>query len=257
MRLAKVRLSVRTLMVLVLLVGGGLGWYIREVRLQIAAVAAVEKARGHVGYAWEYKDDQPAYGGKPRAPAWLIGRLGVDYFEPVVSVGIYQEGTDADLATIGNLRRLAQLNVIGAKMTDEGLASLRGVTGFRSLSLSSVPITDAGLRHLALKRLRWLILQNTRITDASLPLLAGLPELEYLDIQGTRITDAGLAHLRDLPSLTELSLENASVTDAGLVHLRGLPKLKKLWLGGSKVTPAGVEELKRALGHPLEAVGIP
>lgn len=40
------RLSVRFLMVFVLVVGSWLGWYIRSVRLQEAAVAAVKKAPG-------------------------------------------------------------------------------------------------------------------------------------------------------------------------------------------------------------------
>jgi hypothetical protein len=140
MRLPKVRLSVRVLMALVLVVGGWLGWYIRGVRLQAAAVAAVTRAHGHIGYAWEYKDDQPIYGGKPWAPDWLVRRVGVDSVGSVVSVGIYQEGTDADLAHIGNLKRLRILNVIEARMTDEGLSSLRGITGLRSLSLNQMPI---------------------------------------------------------------------------------------------------------------------
>src|SRR4051794_33131442 len=110
MRLPQVRLSVRWLMALVLVLGGGLGWHIRAVRLQEAAVAAVTRAHGHIGYEWEYKDDQPIYGGKPWAPDWLVKYVGVDHVGSVTSVGIYQQGTDADLAQIGNLKRLRELN---------------------------------------------------------------------------------------------------------------------------------------------------
>src|SRR5262249_53785384 len=154
--------TVRALMVLVVVVGVGLGWFIRGVRLQRDAVSAVERARGHVGYEWEYKDDQPVPGGTPRAPApdWLLKRVGVDCLYSVVSVGLYGPGTDADLARIGNLRRLRQLNILRAKVTDGGLAHLEGIAGLRALYLSDMPITDAGLGHLTLTRLRWLSLQN-------------------------------------------------------------------------------------------------
>jgi internalin A len=252
----RVSISVRMLMVLVVAVGGWLGWYVRSIRLQREAVDSVKKSHGHIGYEWEYKDDQPYMRGKPWAPAWLVKRLGVDAIGSVISVGIYDSGTDADLARIGNLKRLQHLNVLGAKMTDDGLANLEGITGLRSLYLCYMPISDAGLDHLTLKRLRWLSLQDTQITDASLARMGGLASLEYLSLNGTRITDAGLVHLKGLEGLTELSLENSAVTDAGLAHLRGLTGLKTLWLGGSKVTAECVQALRRSLPG-LEIKGVP
>jgi hypothetical protein len=257
MKLPHVRVSVRWLMALVLTVGGSLGWYIRGVRLQAAAVAAVNRAHGHVGYEWEFKDDQPDPRGKPWAPDWLVKRVGLDCVGSVVSVGLYQEGTDADLVAIGNLGRLRSLNIIKARMTDAGLANLSGTSGLRSLSLSGMPITDAGLGHLTLTRLRWLILQEVLITDASLRRLDGLTGLEYLGLSGTGVTDAGLVQLRGLTGLTGLALENTRVTDAGLAHLKGLTKLKDLWLGGSLVRPEGVRDLRRSLPQQVDIHGVP
>ena len=257
MKLPRVRVSVRWLMTLVLAVGGWLGWYIRGVQFQVAAVAAVTRAHGHVGYEWEFKDDQPNPRGKPWAPDWLVKRVGVDCVSSVVSVGLYQEGRDADLVAIGNLVRLRSLNIIKAQVTDAGLASLGRISGLRSLSLSGMPITDAGLGHLTLTRLRWLILQDAPITDASLRRLDGLAELEYLGLSGTGVTDAGLVHLRRLTGLTGLALENTRVTDAGLSNLKGLTKLQDLWLGGSRVTTEGVRELRRSLPPKVDIRGVP
>jgi internalin A len=242
-------ITVRALVVLVVVVAGGLGWFIRSVRLQREAVAAVERARGHIGYEWEYQDDQPVPGIKPRAPApeWLLRWVGVDCLYSVVSVGLYGPGTDADLDRIGKLGHLRQLNILGAQVTDAGLAHLEGITGLRALYLSNMPITDAGLDHLTLSKLRWLSLQNTAITDASLAHLRGSADLEFLSLNGTRITDAGLVHLSGLTSLTELSLENSAVTDAGLANLRRLTRLNTLWLGDSSVSVEGTRELKRSL----------
>ena len=43
-------LSLRALMVLVLILGGGLGWIAHRARVQREAVAAIEKAGGKVDY---------------------------------------------------------------------------------------------------------------------------------------------------------------------------------------------------------------
>ena len=47
------RFSVRGMIVVVLLVGGSLGWFVRSARIQREAVAAIEKAGGGVSYDWE------------------------------------------------------------------------------------------------------------------------------------------------------------------------------------------------------------
>jgi glycerol-3-phosphate dehydrogenase len=53
---------------------------------------------------------------------------------------------------------------------------------------------------------------------------------EYLDslfIENTRVTDAGLIHLAGIPKLTFLRLAGTQVTDEAIAKLkRTLPKLK-------------------------------
>jgi hypothetical protein len=234
-------------MALVLVIGGTLGWYVRDVQLQRAAVAVVERAHGRVGYDWEYSDDEPDAHGASWAPDWLRRRVGVDYFGSVVAVGIREKGTDTDLAWIGKLPGIRQLSIRHAPVTEAGLAHLEGIAGLRALYLCDEPITDAGLAHFSLAKLRWLYLDGTLITDLSLPRLEGSTELEWLSLNGTRITDRGLVHLKGLPSLTGLSLQDCSVSDAGIASLRGCNRLEKLWLGGSKVSPQGARQLMGAL----------
>src|ERR1700733_11308113 len=73
-------LSLRVLMVLVLLLGGGMGWYAYRARVQREAVAAIEAAGGKVYYDWEWNGDQAAPPtAKPKWPKWLGDRVGVDY----------------------------------------------------------------------------------------------------------------------------------------------------------------------------------
>jgi hypothetical protein len=73
------RLSVRTLMVLVLVLGGGFGWIVHRAKLQRDAVVAIEQAGGHVYYEWQLQNGQIVSNGQPRWPKWLVDRLGVDY----------------------------------------------------------------------------------------------------------------------------------------------------------------------------------
>ena len=49
----KLRFSVRSLLVLVLVIGGWLGWTVRNARIQREAVAAIRLAGGTVTYHWD------------------------------------------------------------------------------------------------------------------------------------------------------------------------------------------------------------
>ena len=110
--------------------------------------------------------------------------------------------------------------------TDEQLAEkLKGLENLKPLDLSYTKITDAGLVHLK-----------------------GLPNLEELDLVGCyKITDAGLVHLKGLTKLEYLNLSYTNITDAGLEHLKGLTKLERLGLRETNITDAGVKSLKEAL----------
>ena len=85
------RFSVRGLIVLVLVIGGGLGWIVRSARIQREAVAAIVNAGGGVLYDWEWSNGKSIPGGKPRAPRWIVDLIGVDYFGHVTEVWLYQK----------------------------------------------------------------------------------------------------------------------------------------------------------------------
>jgi hypothetical protein len=73
------RLSVRGLIVLVMVIGGGTGWYIRSARLQREAVAAIEKVGGAVSYDWQWKSGKYSSRSAPWVPNWLVEHVGIDY----------------------------------------------------------------------------------------------------------------------------------------------------------------------------------
>ena len=142
------RFSVRGLIVLVLLIGGGLGWIVRCARIQREAVAAIESAHGRVEYDWQWTDGKAIQGGKPWAPRWLVNLMGVDYFGCITRVELIGTANDAALVQVGRLARLEHLNLWDSSVSDTGLAHLQGLTELSHFDLRFTPVTDLGLEHL-------------------------------------------------------------------------------------------------------------
>ena len=218
------RFSLRGLIALVLIVGGWLGWMVRNAQVQRDAVASIRRSGGRVWFAWQVKNGDIDRNAQPRAPKWLVDQVGVDYFGHVVIVGLGSQATDSELSQVGRLSRVETLILHVTEVSDAGLAHIRGLTRLKKLDMGATRIGDAGLRRIA-----------------------GLTGLQSLNLNSTRVTDAGLKHLEGMTNLRGLGLHRTSVTDAGLVHLAGLRSLQEVELGGTRVTDAGVRELQNAL----------
>jgi Leucine-rich repeat (LRR) protein len=131
--------------------------------------------------------------------------------------------------------------VLWLKRTGAGVAEFHGN-----------PIGDSTVAQLIeVKTLKWVSLALTKVTDRSLELLAGRPDLQSIDLEAAAITDKGLAHLRRLTELGNLALFNTPVTDEGLKHLVGLKKLYCLNIGRTAVTADGLRQLKALPIHSL------
>jgi hypothetical protein len=140
------------------------------------------------------------------------------------------------------------LPVAEAKVTDDDLAGLAGLTDYLGeIGLHGQKVTDAGLAHLkGLTKMRQMDLSATPITDAGLAHFTGMKDLESLTLYETAVGDDGLEHLSGLTNLQTLHLMKTNVSDKGLQHLHGLPNLKWLNVQGTRVTDAGVRELQQA-----------
>ena len=113
---------------------------------------------------------------------------------------------DINDRTFRELRAFANLEslyVLDTKVTDAGMASLKGMSHLTSLCFS----------------------YSEGISDAGLPNLKGLANLRVLSLNGTNITSKGLANLKGLRRLQMLSLDSTQVTDDGLADLGGLTEL--------------------------------
>jgi hypothetical protein len=215
----------RGLIVLVLVIGGCMGWLVRAARIQRAAAAAISGIGGSVMYNWEWNNGRSSSGSTPWVPKWLSDRIGLDYFGHITSVWLYSASmeTDAALAPVLRLTQLQRLSVTGSSITDAGLARLRGMTSLSRLDVDYTQVTDTGLVHLK-----------------------NLTGLSVLSLDATHVTDAGLAQLKSLNNLTELNLAGTQISDAGLEHLKALRNLSVLNVVNTKVTDAGMNKLKQA-----------
>jgi hypothetical protein len=70
------RFRVRTMIVVVLVVGGGLGWFVGRARVQRDAVRSIERKEGGVQYGWEFKNGENIAGeGRGHPNGWWIGSV--------------------------------------------------------------------------------------------------------------------------------------------------------------------------------------
>jgi hypothetical protein len=90
--------------------------------------------------------------------------------------------------------------------------------------------TDADLEWIGrrFRRVKYLNLKGSEISDSGLMALRGCTRLEWLNLEGTAITSAGLECLIDCPKLSYLVLKDTGVDDEGLKLLSKLPNLRGL-----------------------------
>jgi hypothetical protein len=268
--------SLRTFLVVTLIVTIWLGLHVRSARRQQAVVAAIKALGGEVVYGYQYisATGKPDPKAESWAPRWLIEALGEDFLHNVVSVSIIRdpqagiEVTDDLLAQFDALPRLQGLYLHASGISDAGLEHLGRLSRLEFLLLWKAPsISDRGVQRLApLTKLKWIQITDSQIGDESLRVLAGLPQLESLSCNG-RFSDAGLAFLRnktelrdlwlggsvpDLPEYVDGSPEGYArlraemgfnISDDGLVHLSGLPNLETLNLQWHRITNRGLKHL--------------
>jgi len=239
---------VRGLIVIVLVIGGWLGWIVRGARIQREAVAAIQQVGGSVSYEWQWRNGQYVDGTDPCAPRWVVNRLGFDYLGSVTEVCNGNAEGDVVLAKVGMLHRLETLNMEWSHATDAGLACITGLDSLKQCFLSNTNVTDAGLVNLqGLVNLEELDLTNTEVTDDGLVHLTALTSLRDLWLENDEVTDNGLMHLKKLTGLKSLNLRGTKITDAALVQLQELKGLKLLLVDEASLSDAAVKELQRAL----------
>lgn len=73
-----------------------------------------------------------------------------------------------------------------------------------------------------------------RLSDDELLFCDHLSGLRYVQLQDNKITDKGLSHISELPNIKNLDVDRADVTAAGLIKMKCFPMLQSLRAGDIK-----------------------
>ena len=265
------RPTLGVMMIVVLVVGGSLGWLARSARKQSMAITAIQKNGGVVRYDWQFRAGKALRDGQPRGPKWLRDALGPDVFNEVVYAALRGFSMDdALMEQLGNLDRLELLDLQtdhASRITSTGAAHLLQLTHLQKLTIHVPDATDFLIGLGSQAKLRELMIPMARPTDVDMVRIGQLGSLEKLMVDGSHLTQAGFDRLGRLGSLRELDLLGCSTSD--LSALSSLYHLERLILrrppdqhqGNSRTSLAplgGLAALRTIAlrGFPLAADGL-
>lgn len=245
--------GLRTLMVLVLVAGCGLGWLAGRVGTRGRALAAIRAAGGKINFH-----------GQSSAKSWFWGKLyrwtKAEFCREVAQVS-YRDDAFLDappsarrsdvpgvtgplLAAIGDLAEVETVVLMGCPIATSDLASLAG-TAVRTLNLLEVqgladdrpedpPVLPA-VTHLQIG-----VAGRGELPRSTLAVAARLPALERLYLESPLAPVRGdlLAPLARLRRLTMLGLNRTVVDESSLATLDEMPQLRAIWIRGARVGDA-------------------
>lgn len=245
-RLRGLRFSLRTLLILMLVLGAFFGWFGKiaiQARRQQKIVGMIGEMGGEVAYR---RPGKPGFfSGPPRGPWPLRDIFGDAAFYEVEYLDFRKDVSDTDLARLVDLDHLEFVIANGPGITDVGLAHLARLPKLTGLNLNRTTITKDGLKQLAAaKQLRELTLGGPTVTNDMLAGLESLQDLTALQLFRTSISSAGLAPVGHLSKLESLDVIDASgISDDAVAHLLPLRSLKQLRLFQTKVGDDGATVL--------------
>ena len=269
-RSLRLRFGLRTLLLLTTVLAVWLGIHLQRTKAQREAVDAIQKYGGWVRYDYQFPSGAYAdsdYKGKalPLVPAYLIQLLGIDFFCSVVQVNLnYSEDSgarlenhnqsDAALQHLPNLPNLRVLLLSDGQATDDSLRYVGKLKRLETLYMWDVAkVGDTGVAHLAyLSRLKYVHISTSRITDKSLEIFAGMPQMEGLSLQFNSFTDRGVKQLTKLPRLESLWVCGRNervnaITNSALADLEELKGLKELGIQHTEISPEAVSQFQLAV----------
>jgi hypothetical protein len=228
----RLALSLRSLMILILIVGVWLAWQTNRARTIRRAVDTIEKAGGQVLFKSPF-DASGQWNSWLHPPRWLYRKLGQEYLSDVESVVFAsmkgEACTPETMRAIVSLPRLRNLNLFNIPVGDGTMQAIG-----RLLDLEEIQITEpfeivsptlfrnrgkkpsanpppeltiVGLRHLTgLKKLRKIELRTRCPIEASiLQTWSQFPDLRELDLGHDELHDAEIQILGKFGQLQKLN----------------------------------------------------
>jgi len=255
--------SLRTLIAAMFLLSvlcATVAWWVHSARRQMEIVNALDGYGVGVFYS------------EGSTPAWLVSRLGIDYFEhvelamdegpahsstPEVARLLSElprlEGvrlskrsfTENDLQTLSRRRELQSISLFGVKYLDQdALRHLVGLTQLRELQIQTVGLTPLHQLKIPLRAE-----QAPEISPRDIEAISQLPNLVQLSLHNTKITDRTMTLICGMKGLEMLSLHQCSrpITDQDAQRLSELKNLTELFVSPSEISDAEVARLRSAV----------
>lgn len=191
------------------------------------------------------------------------GTQDLSHFKKLKRVSLMNDPliSDASAKTLGQLKELTNIHLNRSPIGDDGLGHLSDLPNLQTLGLSYSKITDKGLAKFLQETekhpdLQFVAVGAAGITDATFS--SSLPQLDrvtLLKLQNSRVTDASIPVIVEkFPGLTTLFLGNTKVTYKGLQAALQLKNLTNLNIKGLPVTQQQIDELQKQ--RPTLNIGI-
>ena len=156
--------------------------------------------------------------------------------------------TKEDMELIGKLTDLETISFEGSAFNDDTCAPLANLKKLKSVTINNANIQNATLEMLAtLPELTLLdIRRDLKLENASLEILQKMPKLEELHAHYNKFTNSGMNKIAKVATLKFVDVRGcADVSDNGAKYLAKLPALEQV-LFRFTITNAGVEHLAKA-----------
>lgn len=137
---------------------------------------------------------------------------------------------------------IIRVNMTGEKIGDEQLQKVAGLPNIDVLDLEDSHVTNASLPLISgLKSLTQVRLVNTKVSEIGT--LASMPLLNNLAMAYSDVRENNFSPLKEFPKLRVLGAGGLQVTDAGVQILAECPHLEELSIAGAKLTSTGLNPL--------------
>jgi hypothetical protein len=159
--------------------------------------------------------------------------------------------TNKCIDDINNLGSLVSLSVRRTKLTGEDLSRIKRLPKLVSLEAASVKKMTAALKKMqGESNIKTLEINHCDLTDQDIDLVCTMPFIESLDLlQNPRITEASLLHLGRLKFLSILYIDSGKLSPKLLAALSTLPNLNTLNIDQDGATATKLAMLKKTLPH--------
>lgn len=224
------RFSIRTMMIVITLIGVVLGVYCERAERQRRACEQLSEW----GVSWRFMTSSDRW--KPWAQRFGKFRGGhyVYWIEEVRINGSKQRHVAGTMRLLGDLPGLTDFEASLCVLTVEDARNIARATSLRNVNLDHSNLDDDMLLALApLTNVEELDLDETNIGTRGMAALARMRKLVSFSAYSTAIDDDGMRHLANLPSLRAVEVFDTRVTGRGINHLAQCKKIK--WLGVSNL----------------------